>query len=198
MNIAETNISTKTRILFDTICEEVVHTESSKILMAHFGIISQDFINSLSEGVEELLISCNEKRALIKRIFSIFIEGLQNIKLHGELFEDGLRRGILIFAQNESRYKICLGNVIKNERIEAMTLRLNELNSRNDAETKALYMDVLSNGILSNKGGAGLGFITMKLKSKSKMNDRFYPLTESLSLFFVEMEVLRSSVDEPQ
>lgn len=195
MNIADSNISTKTQILFDTLCDEVVQKESSKILMSHFGIISQDFINSLSEGVEELLISCNEKRALIKRIFSIFIEGLQNIKLHGELFEDGLKRGILIFAQHENHYKICLGNVVKHDRVEFLKTRLNDLNSRNDAEIKALYMDILSNGILSNKGGAGLGLITMRLKSKSIMKDQFFHLNDTFSLFCLEMEVLRSSMD---
>lgn len=196
MVITETNNSIATRTLFDSICDQFVHQESSKILMAHFGGISHDFIISLSESVEELLISYNEKRHLIKRVFSIFIEGLQNIKFHGEKLEDGVCRGILIFTQHEDHYKIGLGNVINNENIESMKKRLDELNMQSYDETKDLYMRILSHGILSNRGGAGLGFITMKLKSLSKIKYRFEPMTATQSLFFIQMEVLRSHIDD--
>lgn len=196
MVITETNNSIAMRTLFDSICHQFEQEESSKILMAHFGGISQDFINSLSENVEELLISCNEKRLLIKRVFSIFIEGLQNIKLHGEKFEDGICRGILVFTQYENHYSICLGNVIKNKNIDAMKCRLDELNEKDHSETKDLYMRVLSNGILSNRGGAGLGFITMKLKSRSSIIYQFHSISDSESLFLIHMEVQRSHADQ--
>lgn len=196
MVITETYNSIAMRTLFDSICRQIEQEESSKILMAHFGGISQDFINSLSESVEELLISCNEKRLLIKRVFSIFIEGLQNIKLHGEKLEDGICRGILVFTQYENHFSICLGNVIKNKNIDAMKRRLDELNEKDHSETKDLYMRILSNGILSNRGGAGLGFITMKLKSGSSINYQFQPISDSESSFLIHIEVQRSHVDQ--
>lgn len=188
----ETNNSIALRTLFDSICSQLEQQESSKILMAHFGGISQDFTNSLSENVEELLISCNEKRLLIKRVFSIFIEGLQNIRLHGEKSEDGVCRGILVFTQHENHYSIYLGNVIKNKNIDEMKRRLDELNEKDHSDTKDLYMRVLSNGILSSRGCAGLGFITMKLKSRSSIKYQFPPISDSESLFLIQLEVQRS------
>jgi len=41
---------------------------------------------------------------------------------------------------------------------------------------KEFYMDTLGNGVANEKGGAGLGFITIALKSKTKMNYQFTQL----------------------
>lgn len=72
-----------------------------------------------------------------------------------------------------------------------METRLNELNSLSEEELKQRYMAVLSNGILSNKGGAGLGFITMKMKAKSKLNFNFHPVSDEYAMFTFELVVKR-------
>ena len=53
-------------------------------------------------------------------------------------------------------------------------------------------MAVLTNGIISNKGGAGLGFITMAMKSKNKLKYLFEEINDKLSCFTVEVKVDRS------
>ncbi len=50
-----------------------------------------------------------------------------------------------------------------------------------------MYMEVLSNGIMSNKGGAGLGFITMSLKSKNKLE--YHAEEVSDKLYFLSLEI---------
>ena len=52
-------------------------------------------------------------------------------------------------------------------------------------------MEVLTNGIISNKGGAGLGFITMAMKSKNKLNFSVQEIDESLSCFSIEIKINR-------
>ena len=54
-------------------------------------------------------------------------------------------------------------------------------------------MDVLTNGIISNKGGAGLGFITMAMKSKNKLNYKIEEINDRISCFTLEVKIDRNS-----
>ncbi len=56
-------------------------------------------------------------------------------------------------------------------------------------EVKGLYMDTLSNGIMSSKGGAGLGFITMSLKSNNRIDYEKESVSDDL-IFFTQSMVI--------
>jgi hypothetical protein len=67
--------------------------------------------------------------------------------------------------------------------------RLERVRSLNDADLKKEYLEVLSNGELSKKGGAGLGFITIDLKSNNNIELEFQPLNNEYSLFSMAAKV---------
>lgn len=177
------------RIYADT--QQLYLDSDATILMAHFGVFSQDLVISLGEGVEELLIAANERKPLIKRIFSILVEGLQNIRTHGEADIRGQKNGLLVFAKKEDSYFVSLGNLVQTKRVSSITDKINQLNDLNEKDLKDLYMRVLSNGIISNKGGAGLGIITMRMKSKTPVAFSFQTVSEELCLFIIELEIKR-------
>ncbi len=184
-------IDTASKLKFDSIRDRYVKEDSLSIVMSHCGVFSQDLVNSLGEGAEEILIASNEKRQMIRRIFSVLIEGLQNIKIHGEPNKEDVKSGILVLAKGENCYKITFGNLILNDLVSSMDDRLTELNTLDEVELKERYMKVLSEGILSNKGGAGLGFITMKMKAKSNLNFHFQKVSKELSVFTFELVIQR-------
>ena len=162
-----------------------------KIVVSHFGEFSQDLVNSISNGVEETMIDAGDKKGTVKRMFSILVEGLQNIRLHGEKDNDGNQASFLIIAQDEDDYLVTLANLVFNSNRGAIMDRLEEINSYDEKQVKSLYMEVLTNGIISNKGGAGLGFITMAMKSKNKLNFSVEEIDESLSCFSIEIKINR-------
>jgi hypothetical protein len=184
-------IDTASKSVFDSIRDRYVKEDSLTIVMSHCGVFSQDLVNSLGEGAEEILISSNEKRQMIRKIFSVLIEGLQNIKIHGEPTKENVKSGILVLAKGEDCYKITFGNLILNDFVPSMEERLTELNQLDEVELKERYMKVLSEGILSNKGGAGLGFITMRMKAKSNLNFHFQKVSEDKSVFTFELIIKR-------
>ena len=128
-------------------------------------------------------------------MFSILVEGLQNIRIHGERDEDGNQVSFLIVLQNEDNYKVTFGNLIKRENIDGIIERIESLNKMDNAEVKELYMEVLSNGIMSNKGGAGLGFITMSLKSKNQISYISEEVSDDLVFFSVNIDLERIKKD---
>ncbi len=161
--------------------------EQRTIAVNHFGVFSQDLTNSIANGVEEIMVSGGDTKKLIKRVFSILIEGLQNIRSHGEKDDLNRQLAFLFLCKNATSYKIVFGNIIQNEDKEILIEYLNRINNLESQELKELYMKVLSNGFLSKKGGAGLGFLTMRIKSENKLNYQIENLSDNKSLFTVEI-----------
>lgn len=164
---------------------------SKKIVVSHFGEFTQELVNSISNGVEEMMLESGDKKGTVKRMFSILVEGLQNIRIHGEKDSSGNQTSFLIIAQDEDVYLVTLGNLVYNKNKESIERRIEEINANDEAQVKNLYMEVLTNGIISNKGGAGLGFITMAMKSKNKLNYKLEEINDQLSCFSLEVKIDR-------
>lgn len=169
---------------------------NGKIIVSHFGEFSQDLVNSLSTGIEDTMLESGDKKGVVKRMFSILVEGLQNIRIHGERDEDNNQISFLIVLQTEDEYKVTFGNLVKSENVYKIIERIDTLNQMDPDQVKELYMEVLSNGIMSNKGGAGLGFITMALKAKSKINYESQEVSDALTFFSVNIILERTKKGE--
>lgn len=171
--------------------QDVKEDRFNSVQVAHFGPLNQDLVNSLTLSVEDFMISAGDKKTLVKRVFSILIEGLQNILIHGKQRGKELQ-ALIILAYNEQAYRIALGNLTEVSEKEKLTSYLDRLNAMGEEEVKAFYMETLNNGLISDKGGAGLGFITMRMKSKSKLNYQFIPVGDDLMLFTISTDVDRA------
>lgn len=162
-----------------------------KIIVSHFGEFGQDLVNYISNGVEESMTGSGDRKGTVKRMFSILVEGLQNVRLHGEKDQDGNQASFLIIAQDDQEYLVTIANLIYNRNKEKVVKRIEEINAQDEKKVKEHYMEVLTNGIISNKGGAGLGFITMAMKSKNKLNYSIHPINDELSCFSLEIKINR-------
>ncbi len=166
--------------------------DGRKVLISHFGTFSQDLVSSLSSNTEELLISSGDKRMVVKRLFSILIEGLQNIRLHGETDYSGRQLGYLIVARGKKDYRVIMANIINPDDQDKVEKYLEDINHYSAAELKETYLSVLTNEFLSQKGGAGLGFITTRMKSGNPLRHSFYALKNDKMLFTFDVQVDRA------
>lgn len=184
-------ISSEVRNYFLTLLEKFSSDKKKSIMVNHFGEFSQDLINSIATSVEEQLIHAGDQKKVVKRVFSILIEGLQNVRLHGEGDGTGNRLAFLFLVKNPTEYKIAMGNIILQEDIEVIERYLKKINSMNHEQLKELYTSILTNGFISKKGGAGLGFLTMRLKSEHELNYSFLRMSNNKAFFSVEMKINR-------
>lgn len=185
----ELNAAFKTTILED-FTKSLQDAGFSAVLLSHFGSLDHDLINSLSVSVEEMMIAQGDKKALVKRVFSILIEGLQNSLIHGALFND-VSYSLLIIGQHQNAYRVVLGNVVLNKDMDKLNNQVDKLNNMDEDEVKAYYLEVLNNGLISEKGGAGLGFITMRMKSKAHLSCSFMPIDNQFSFFTISSDLER-------
>lgn len=163
-----------------------------KPLLKYYGEFSINLIRNFADGIENLMAKEGDKRHVVKRMFSILIEGLQNIHLHGGKDVEGEQIAFLIVSQSKSDYKITFGNIVDKEDRESVKSYLGNINNHNDEELKQLYLTILKNGYLSKKGGAGLGIVTMRIKSSRELQYRIYELSDEKSFLVMEVTLDRS------
>lgn len=188
---AKNTIVSEVKTIFDSYSAVYSSELDYNVVVSHLGVFSQDLIHSLSVGVEELMGSFGDKKHIIKRMFSILIEGLQNIRIHGGLDDNADQIAFLIIAKNTENYKILLGNIVEKDDRSTLKSYLGNINNHDERELKNLYLKVLADGYLSKKGGAGLGVITMRMKAANELKYRLYDLSDGKSFFAVEVELNR-------
>lgn len=169
--------------------EQCLQRENYNVLVAYAGQFSKDIVNSIPESVEQKLREKNQKKSIIKRVFSILIEGLQNIRKHSDFVDDDESLGYVFIANNQEEVCMQFANLVNDESLNIIDGKLTELKSMNDDEIKKHYIEILNNGFMSELGGAGLGLITMVLKSSNYVKYSFEELEDGVHLFNVKIKV---------
>ena len=167
------------------------HRKDEVVVFSHYGVFSKDLVNSIASSIEELMNYSSERKTVVKRMFSILIEGLQNIRLHSLSDTNQLALGFVIVSKSNDFYKVRFGNIIKKINRAKIIRNIEEINHLDNQSLKMHYRQVLSNGMFSDKGGAGLGLITMKMKSDSKIIHDFIDTGNSLLCFTFSLNIKR-------
>jgi len=133
-----------------------------------------------------------------KRIFHIMVESIQNISRHGDAKEDSEEMTSSFFSiQKENKwYYITTGNIIENNKIDNLKSKLDKINSLDSQELDKFYREVLGNGQLSNKGGAGLGLIEMVRKSGNKLSYQIEKVNDEVSFFYLHSDINGITLEE--
>ncbi|WP_448518650.1 SiaB family protein kinase [Rhodoflexus sp.] len=165
-------------------CEQF---QSQDIIMSYKGNANGDLLNNLIDVVQAKLAEIEPKSSVKKRVFNILVEVLQNIYHHCghlplEAFSDA--EGVtFVLAKYQQDYYIIAGNYILNKEVPVLKARLDLINSLSAEKLKQVYMETLGNGVISDKGGAGLGLIEIARKSGRKLSYQFGKVSKDLSFF---------------
>lgn len=157
------------------------------------GLFTQTITDSIISLAENNLESTGESSKLKKRVFSIMVECLQNITRHqtveGEEFGDSNIPGIFMIQRKNDGYFITSGNVVPNNNKPKLQSQLEKINSLEQDELKEYYKQILEDGSISDRGGAGLGLIEMARKSGNKLSFDFAKVNEDISYFYLHTAV---------
>jgi len=160
------------------------------VLVKHFGDLSQESISSLEGQVESSIIENAIAKGPLRKIFFISVETLQNMLIHGHKNLDGQQRSFFILTKDNVKVDMISANLISNKAVPILEKQIETINDFEDpAALKQYYMEHLENNQLSEKGGAGLGFITIAMKSGNKLKVSFDKIDENYSLFLLNSSV---------
>lgn len=178
------------RDLYQDQCDSILN-EGRSIIVSHYGGFSLDLISNLTENIDQLLVSKGDNQLVRKRMFTILIEGMQNVRKHGAFDEKGRQAGYLIIGSSEKDHHIVIANLVNAANRERVISYLNEINSYEIEELSMKYKSVLTNEFLENEGGSGMGLITTRLKTNNQLGYSCHNINSTLDLFAFEVVLAR-------
>jgi hypothetical protein len=166
------------------------------LILVYEGEFTQDITKSVLAMAERNMDSYGEESTIKRKVFNIMVECLQNICKHADQAEgieqlDGTN-AIFMIGKQETEYFIMSGNAMESNKVDIVTQKLEQINKLDKDGLKQLYKDIIKNGSLSDKGGAGLGFIDMARKSGQKLRYDFEPINDELTFFSLRTTIRRN------
>jgi hypothetical protein len=159
------------------------------LVFAHFG----DFTSNRNEHILEA-ISCtdiNKKdlRQTTKRVVTVLVEMLQNISIHGERGENGLMNAYSVVAKGNDYFRLCTGNMLNVSAAKSLMRRLELLTEFDKDDLRTKIRQRLKDEGLSDKGGAGLGLLTIAKRAEKGWSYRFDLMEKDMVYFQLNVSV---------
>ncbi len=173
----------------ERIYQEFQEEKDVKIILYYAGDLDLGFANAISSRLELILEGEKLDKQALKRFFSVIVEAVQNIRLHSTPADDErVHACIIVYLQNQ---QLCakLMNIVDSDQADYLTKRYSEANSLDRAELKAKYLNIMQNGLISAKGGAGLGIITIVLRSQNPSEFKMIPISDAYQIFESQIRV---------
>ena len=171
--------------------------ENDNISFSYRGSFSNNILTMATQLFKENL---EEEHSKLKNKLSfLMIESFQNISRYSEKesHNDLDETSEFFLTRNVGdTFYIISANLIDNDKIDMVREKLNRVNTLDKAELNKLYREVLTNKQISEKGGAGLGFIEMVRKTKGKLPFDFVKVNDEQSMFFMQIELKNPKVDD--
>jgi hypothetical protein len=169
---------------------------SQKLILVYQGEFTQESTKSILAMAERNLDSTGEESNIKRKVFNVMVEALQNIVKHSdELVEGEIRSHIAIFliGKEKDRYSIMAGNPLRKDHMESLKQKLEHINSLDKDGLKDMYKEIIKNTTISDKGGAGLGFVDMARKSGEKLEYEFPEMSSEYYFFCLKVNVPREN-----
>jgi hypothetical protein len=130
-----------------------------------------------------------------KRVYAVVVECLENISKHSVPKSSEIPEMQPRISVNRENNEIIItaGNPILNGTKNKLTSKINLINKLNEKELKSLYEAKINRDWKQEPLGAGLGFISMALKSKNRITFSFIPLLNGYSYFEIQIALINRS-----
>lgn len=165
------------------------------IILVYEGEFTQEITKSVLAMAERNMDSMGEESSIKRKVFNVMVECLQNVVKHSEEHSSprtSTNAAIFLLGKNDDSYIIASGNSVSNDIIVGLKEKLDKINNLDKEGLKQLYKDIIkTESGLTDKGGAGLGFVDMARKSGHNLDYSFEELDDKSSFFCLKTTVSR-------
>ena len=160
-----------------------------------------DFRGPISfETMEELLneLKCspvfNELRKPVrKRLYGTVVESIDNIykyAAYNQVDSQGnSRTPLLSVKKQDDIFTVSVGNLVLNALVDSLRVKLDRVNQLDTEELKTLYEEVINKEAVEADTGAGLGLITMALRTEVDIKYSFESMDTGYSFFTMKIDI---------
>ena len=133
-----------------------------------------------------------------KRMSYLMAESFQNIVRHHDQSLSNLRGSMFGVRGIHPYLHIFSTNLVNDEARDNLERKLNHINELSQEQMRDYYQEVLQNGEISEKGGAGLGLIEMARKSKNPLQVEFSEIRDGVHGFNMQIDLLIDKTIAPE
>ena len=153
-----------------------------------------------SENITENILNLNDAKFVNdsdtfpyrNRISYFLIESLQNVIRHQDMPEDEdiANQGLIVLQKTNNSVYISTVNVICNDNIPVLETYLKKIKNLSSEELKTEYQKILLDGVISEKGGGGLGIITMARRTDGHIKFQFKKINDEFSYYYYQVQLI--------
>jgi hypothetical protein len=167
--------------------QDTLHAKTSGddrgVLLSFSGELTAESTDAIMLLAENGLITRGAKRKERNRMSNVLIECLQNVSRHGWIDDEGKLQLFLTIDSTPLGFQIEAGNFVDFDMAARLRSNLSEVNGMTHEELRVRYVECLCNNEWSEKGGAGLGLLSMAKKSNGPLDYQFHELDGGMHLF---------------
>ncbi|MBN2669641.1 MAG: SiaB family protein kinase [Bacteroidales bacterium] len=171
--------------------------KTNDVSLVYEGEITHDITKAFTSLTESAMDKEDESSSTQRKVFHVMVECLQNISKHAEEVDLGRvhkeKRGVFLIHKNQNQYGVTTGNVIARDKVQELKNSLDLINSLDKDGLKKLHKEQIKNGTLSDKQGAGLGFIDIAKKTGNPLEYYFLDIDDNASFFILTSRIERET-----
>lgn len=170
--------------------------KNNEVSLVYEGEITHDITKAFTSLTETAMDKAEESSSTQRKVFHVMVECLQNISKHAEEVDYGKvhkeKKGVFLIHKNENQYGVTTGNIVANDKVAELKKSLDYINSLDKEGLKQLHKEQIKGGTLSEKQGAGLGFIDIAKKTGNPLDYHFLDVDENVSFFILTSRIERT------
>lgn len=157
------------------------------ISLCYSGYLSEQVLVALTKALRSKVAADNPDENLAKRVFSVFVEQVQNVirysadRLNDESGADQ-SFGVVTFGAHE-KFFVLTGNRMLTADAERLRAQLEEIRGLNKQDLLAYYREQLNAPAQEGDRGAGLGLIEIARRVSQPFEFDFIRLDDQMSFF---------------
>ncbi|MCB6182696.1 SiaB family protein kinase [Leeia sp. TBRC 13508] len=170
------------------------NAEFNGVLFYYNGALSQNVINTMSDTLKQRLAQEEGTQTKARKLFSSFIEMVQNALFYSPNNPDveGEKIGSVAVGKDGDKFYVVCGNLVESKYADRIREKVEPLRSMTLDEIKAAYRTQLKNEMHHEEDkvskGAGLGFLTVARDASEPIEYRLVevPTHEELAYFYLK------------
>jgi len=173
---------------------------NTEVILEYCGIVTFAKIDRMLDRLSEMPAFQQLRRNIQKKLYGIFVECIENIYKNTGNGRDNWninkKLPYIRLGKQDDIFCISSGNIIANKRINNLKDRIDRINHLDHEGLKSAYAEILDQETLSAEEGAGLGLITIALRSGNKIKYNFTSLDEHHSYYEMKIDVSDTSSNQ--
>lgn len=168
-----------------------------EVILEYCGIITFAKIDRMLDRLIEMPAFRQIRRNIQKKLYGIFVECVENIYKNTGNGRDNKdihkKLPYIKLKKEDDRFCIYSGNIISNKRINNLKSRIDRINHLDHEGLKSAYAEIIDQETISAEEGAGLGLITIAMRSGNKIKYNFTSLDDQHSYYEMKIDIQGAS-----